>query len=80
MDRKECPSCGAAETQFIQFASGDENTVWADAEDVAGGILELRWCIGCGSGVENILTLSDRVVITHENENEDEQETEEPQP
>lgn len=53
--REECPSCGSDETEFIQFATGEENTVETDPDEVGGGLLELRMCNNCTAGIEIVL-------------------------
>lgn len=60
--RKHCPKCGT-ETEFVQFATGDEDTVETTPEEVGEGILELRTCDNCKLGIENILTLDERTTV-----------------
>lgn len=53
--RETCPHCGSDDTEFVQFASGDESTVETEPEEVGDGLLELRCCDACGSGIEIVL-------------------------
>jgi len=55
LNREECPHCGSEKTEFVQFASGEENTVQTDPEEVGDGLLELRSCDNCRNGIELIL-------------------------
>jgi len=61
-DRETCPNCGS-ETEFVQFASGEEETVETSPEEVGTGLLELRSCDNCRSGIEIVLTAEQHTVI-----------------
>jgi uncharacterized protein YuzB (UPF0349 family) len=65
MERDTCPQCGG-HAEFVQFADGSETTTQTTADEVGDDILELRCCDGCGAGIENILSLRDQTVVTHE--------------
>lgn len=62
MNRETCSNCGSDNTEFVQFASGDEEVVDTTAEEVGNDILELRSCLDCHGGIENILTLDSQHV------------------
>jgi len=66
MNRELCPGCGSADTEFVQFASGEEETVKTTVSEVDGGRLELRTCNSCGAGIEVILRAQAKTLITHD--------------
>lgn len=59
MNREDCPLCGE-KTEFIQFATGEEETVSTTPKEVGDGILELRSCDNCPAEVENVLNVESR--------------------
>ena len=61
--RTSCPICPNKNTEFVQFASGDEETVETTVDEVDGGLLELRLCNECGAGIENVLTVDQKKAI-----------------
>jgi len=61
---EECPHCGE-QTEFVQFATGEEETVDTDPEEVGYGLLELRSCDSCRSGIEIVLEPARSRVISH---------------
>lgn len=63
-NRETCPECGE-ETEFVQFATGEESTVETDPEEVGRGLLELRSCDNCRAGVEIVLTAEDYTFVQH---------------
>jgi hypothetical protein len=60
--RSHCSLCGDNDTEFVQYATGNESTTATTAEEVGDGLLELRWC-DCGAAIENVLTVESRQVI-----------------
>lgn len=64
--REVCPECGSEETEFVQFASGEENTVETEPEEVGDGLLELRCCDGCGAAIEVVLTAESHKTIPYD--------------
>jgi len=65
-DRTACPNCDNDDTEFVQFATGEEKTVETPASEVGDGLLELRSCDQCRSGIEIILRPEDYTVVNHE--------------
>jgi hypothetical protein len=65
MARDTCPQCGD-HAEFVQFADGSEETTQTTVDEVCDGLLELRWCDGCGAAIENVLSFRDQTVVTYE--------------
>lgn len=63
MNRLICPECESDDTEFIQFASGEEKVVLTQPDEVGDGLLELRMCNECGRGIENVLTVEKQQTI-----------------
>jgi len=62
LNRNECPVCEGG-TEFVQMATGEENTVETTAKEVGDGLLELRICLDCGRGLEYINNPSSVTVV-----------------
>lgn len=56
INRKDCPLCGEP-TEFVQFATGEEETTSTTPKEVGDGVLELRTCDRCPAEVENVLNV-----------------------
>jgi len=65
-DRSVCPECGNTETEFVQFASGEESTTETSPQKVGNGLLELRSCDDCGVGIEIVLTPETYTTVSHQ--------------
>jgi len=65
-NRKTCPECGNTETEFVQFASGEESTTETSPQKVGDGLLELRSCDDCGVGIEIVLTPETYTTVSHQ--------------
>lgn len=63
--RQACPVCDG-DTEFVQHATGDESTVETEPSEVGDGLLELRYCVECGRGLEYILEPTSVTVVEHE--------------
>ena len=60
-----CPHCGYESTEFIQFATGEEAAVKTEPKEVDDGLLELRYCNHCESGIEIVLQPTRSRVVPH---------------
>jgi hypothetical protein len=63
INREVCSNCGSSETEFVQMATGREESVETTTEKVGNGLLELRYCLECEASIENILTLEKQKTI-----------------
>jgi len=64
-DRDFCPECESNDTEFVQFATGEEEAVETQPESVDNGLLELRFCNDCGTGIEIVLEAKKRLAVPH---------------
>lgn len=65
-DLTVCPECGDDGIEFVQFATGEEETVVTTPEEVGTGLLALYSCGECRSGLEIVLKPDRHRAIQHE--------------